>query len=70
MMKCRYDFSIDCHNKNCLTCIIDKIKIEIDAQIELYDTPFEIDGGIDESYRKGLNKALEIIDKCMVESKE
>lgn len=43
--------------------VLDKIKAELDAQIDMYDTPFEIDGGLDESYRNGLNKAKEIINK-------
>ena len=42
---------------------LDKIKIEIDAQINLHDAPFEIDDGIDASYCNGLNKAKQIIDK-------
>ena len=44
---------------------IDDIKAEIDAQIDLHDTPFEIDDGMDSSFCDGLNKAKEIIDKHM-----
>lgn len=49
--------------------ILDKIKAEIDAQIDMYDTPIEIDGGLDESYRKGLYMAKKIINKYKGESK-
>ena len=50
--------------------ILDKIKAEIDAQIDMYDTPCEIDGGIDESFCNGLNKAKKIIDKYKAESEK
>ena len=29
MSKCRYDLSEDCNNKDCLKCVIDKIRAEI-----------------------------------------
>lgn len=48
--------------------ILDKIKAEIDAWIELYDVPFEIDGGLDESCRKGLYRTKKIINKYKGES--
>lgn len=50
--------------------ILDKIIAEIEAQINLHDTPFEIDDGIDASYCEGLNKAKEIIDKYTSESED
>ena len=50
--------------------IFDKIKAELDAQINLHDTPFEIDDGIDASYCDGLNKAKQIIDKYTSESED
>lgn len=50
--------------------ILDKIRAEIDAQIDLHDTPFEIDNGMDVSFCNGLNKAKEIIDKYKAESEE
>ena len=52
------------------TDVLDKIRAEIDAQIDIYDTPFEIDGGMDVSVCKGLNKAKEIIDKYNGEREE
>ena len=30
MSKCRYDLSEDCNNTNCLNCVIDKIRAEIE----------------------------------------
>ena len=30
MSKCRYDLSEDCHNKECLTCVLDKIRAKIE----------------------------------------
>ena len=29
MSKCRYDLSKDCNNKDCLICVIDKIRADI-----------------------------------------
>jgi len=43
--------------------VLDEIRAEIDEQIDLHDTPFEIDDGMDASFCDGLNKAKEIIDK-------
>lgn len=31
MSKCSYDLSEDCHNKDCLKCMLDKIRAEIDS---------------------------------------
>ena len=30
MSKCRYDVSEDCNNTDCLTCVLDKIRAEIE----------------------------------------
>ena len=30
MGKCRYDLLEDCHNKDCLKCMLDKIRTEIE----------------------------------------
>lgn len=29
MSKCKYDLSADCHNRDCLSCVLDKIRAEI-----------------------------------------
>lgn len=31
MGKCRYDLLDDCHNKDCLACVLDKIEKEINS---------------------------------------
>lgn len=31
MGKCRYDISEDCHSKDCLVCVLNKIRSEIDS---------------------------------------
>lgn len=31
MSKCRYDLSEDCHNKDCLVCVLNKIRAEIET---------------------------------------
>jgi hypothetical protein len=31
MSKCRYNLSEDCHNKDCLACVLDKIEEEINS---------------------------------------
>lgn len=34
MSLCRYDLSEDCNNTDCLTCVLDKIRAEIEQKIE------------------------------------
>lgn len=31
MSKCRYNLSEDCHNKDCLACVLDQIEEEINS---------------------------------------
>ncbi len=31
MGKCRYDLQVDCHAKDCVKCILDKIRTEIES---------------------------------------
>ena len=61
MSKCRYDLSEDCHNKDCLACVLDKIRAEIDEQYDRVH-PYDI------SCAEGLEMALGIIDKYKAES--
>ena len=56
MSKCRYDLSADCHNKDCLACVLDKIRAEIQT---MADDEWNIQVGAS----KGLEVALEVIDK-------
>ena len=60
MSKCRYDLSEDCHNKDCLACVLDKIRAEIE---QITDTM-----GV--SYNQYVSKidVLQIIDKYKAES--
>ena len=37
MSKCRYDLSEDCHNKDCLNCVLDKIRVELHATAEMHE---------------------------------
>ena len=68
MSKCRYDLSENCHNKDCLACVLDKIRAEI--------TSIAINGQVDEHtmfIRTGeqvKKMALDIIDKYKAESEE
>ena len=55
MSKCRYDVSEDCHNKDCLECVLDKIRAEI---VELREDYHEFGWAYDD--------ALDIIDKYRV----
>lgn len=61
MGKCRFDLSMDCHNKDCLDCALDTIRAEIDEQYDRVH-PYNI------SCAEGLEMALGIIDKYRTES--
>lgn len=49
MSKCRYDLSEDCHNKDCLACVFDKMCAEILEYIDDLDIAYEI-GGVFDKY--------------------
>lgn len=62
MSKCRYDLSEDCNNKDCLSCVLDKIKRDIfNACSDNYHLPV---------YRLDCDEIFGIIDKYKVESEE
>ena len=63
MGKCRYDLTEDCRNKDCLVCMLDKIRAEIDEQYDRVH-PYNI------SCAEGLEMALGIIDKYKAESED
>ena len=65
MGKCRYDLSEDCHNTDCLNCVLDKIRAEIEEQKK--ERCFDDDMFV---YRTGLDDALYIIDKYRGEGKD
>ena len=62
MSKCRYDLSEDCNNKDCLACVLNKIRAEIDEQYDRVH-PYNI------SCAEGLEMALGIIDKYIAEGR-
>ena len=71
MSKCRYDLSEDCRNTDCLNCVLDKIRAEIDH--DMREAPYMYDDEhLDElySYQEGLEHTLYIIDKYRAESEE
>lgn len=58
MSKCVYDLSEDCHNKDCLACVLDKIEKEINSPNRGTCDYFIVD------------RIEEIIDKYKTESEE
>lgn len=60
MGKCRYDLSEDCHKKDCLDCVLDKIRDEIERKAH--------SGQWSDATMYGMLKAVAIIDKYREES--
>lgn len=60
MSKCRYDLSEDCSNKDCVRCVLDKIRAEIIQSIQ--NGTLKIESGNEELFR--------IIDKYKAETEE
>lgn len=59
MSKCRYDLSEDCHNKDCLNCVLDKIRAEIIDTLYVDSLIFgELIG-----YREGMIRTDDVIEK-------
>ena len=58
MSKCRYDLSEDCHNRDCLKCVLDKIRAEIEQNA------YPIVHGVN-NHEKGMTLygILQVIDK-------
>ncbi len=75
MSRCRYDLSEDCNNIDCLACVLDKIRAEIE---QAADKQFQIAMGVadlnerythiqmENAYRHSLN----VIDKYRAESED
>lgn len=66
MSKCKYDLSEDCNNNNCLVCVLDKIRIEIEQTTSRYTISRERDamGQVEWSDRLiKESEILEILDK-------
>ena len=60
MSKCRYDLSEDCNNKDCLTCILDKISDEIRNERNMDY----------KCHRKTYDNCLKILDKYKADKPE
>lgn len=63
MGKCRYDLSEDCHKKDCLDCVLDKIRAEIDKELFTYSQEVENMGDSAQKIRISLGIVRKIIDK-------
>lgn len=63
MSKCRYDLSEDCNNTDCLNCVLDKIRAEIEQTANEEQKH-------DEKWAIGLRYAVKIIDKYKSERVE
>ena len=61
MGKCRYDLLEDCHNKDCIKCMLDKIRAELHATAEMHE---------DGDYYLRDEWIDEIIDKYKAESED
>ena len=62
MGKCRYDLSEDCHGKDCLACVLDKIKRDVfNACSDNYHMPV---------YKLNCDEIFEIINKHMAEGSD
>lgn len=75
MSKCRYDLSKDCHNKDCLACVLDKIRAEIETKyghcdICEYFEDYDYEENDISEYRPigDIADILEIIDKYKEET--
>ena len=72
MNKCRYDLSEDCSNKDCVRCVLDKIRAEIACNIIKDDTSGDTPARLRAEW-VAANKAhmidIAILDKYKAESK-
>ena len=66
MSKCIYDLSEDCNNKDCVKCVIDKIRAEIE-QLTITEGGEDYTRKMAELYSLKI-KVLQIIDKYRGES--
>ena len=64
MSKCIYNLSEDCNNKDCLTCVLDKIRAEIVKKHLSVIEKNDFESGRTYGYEEVLN----IIDKYKAES--
>ena len=72
MSKCRYDLSEDCNNKDCVRCVLDKLRAEIE-NINVWGMRYEPDEYLDQRpqiVQKVKGHVIEIIDKYKAESEK
>lgn len=67
MSNCRYDLSEDCNNKDCLACVLNKIRAEIKEEERVEHIPEDVNMW---HYIRALDRTLSIIDKYMAEGSE
>jgi hypothetical protein len=70
MSKCRYDLSEDCNNKDCVRCVLDKLRAEI-GNINVWGMRYEPDTYLDQRpqiVQKVKEHVIEIIDKYKAET--
>ena len=60
MSKCRYDLTLECNNKDCVECILNKIRVEIE-QAAIKQT-----SGFGPKYI-GVDRVNQIINKYKIE---
>ena len=64
MSRCRYNLSEECHNNDCVKCILEKIKSEIENLTDI--NPFYL---MDKTIHINRNEVLQIIDNHIAELK-
>ena len=69
MSKCIYDLSEDCNNTDCLDCVLDKIRAEIEQEYNRLSAT-RADETLELGECLGLKMSLKIIDKYKVESED
>lgn len=62
MGRCRYNLSEECHNKDCVKCMLEKIKADFE---KLANDEWNIQVGAD----KGLELAIDVIEDRISELK-
>lgn len=69
MSKCRYDLSQNCNNTDCLNCVLDKIRAEIEQEYNRLSVT-RADETLELGECLGLKMSLKIIGKYKAESED
>ena len=73
MSKCRYDLSEDCHNHDCLSCVLDKIRTKImrlDYDLDTVEYDHDDMAHSDMIHKICREEVLQIIEKYIAEGSE